>query len=279
MPGSDKPGLRFLWMASSHEREKWISLKATVELAMPSTVNSASRLYLILNEGSAFSGDTATLKAWALLLHIKEPYDVGLSIDVSERLLWLNQELERLKRQLRSTGLHEQRQDSVLKHIEQALSPVYLATDWNKVKQFLSADTVTSLQQWAKTLPETTNPIEQGDMEAILAQAEEIKGLLDSSALSEELKFLVSQHVKSIRRAIARYPIAGCRALKEGAYAAFGELTDIEEVLKENCNTPEISKLINVWDKLNQLANRATVEEKSIKRSRNPWIYFCPGSS
>ncbi|SCY05651.1 hypothetical protein SAMN05216420_102145 [Nitrosospira sp. Nl5] len=61
-------------------------------------------------------------------------------------------------------------------------------------------------------------------------------------------------------------------------YAASDELTDIEETRKENC-TPEISKLINVWDKLNQLANRATVEEKSIKSSGNPWIYFCPGSS
>lgn len=246
---------------------------------MQDLVNSASRLHLILDEGSALSGDTATLKAWALLLHMKEPYDVGLSIDVSERLLWLNQELEILKRQLPRAGIHEQRQDSVLKHIEQALSPVYLASDWKKVKQFLSADTITSLQQWAETLPETENPIEYEEMEAIHAQAEEIEGLLDSSALHEELKFLVSRHVKSIRRAIARYPISGCRALKEGAYVAFGELTDIEEALKESRNKPEISKLIDVWNKLNQLANRATVEEKTIKRSGNPWIYFCPDSS
>lgn len=246
---------------------------------MPDHINSASRLYSILDEGSAFSGDMATLKVWALLLHIKEPYDVGLSIDVSERLLWLNQELEILKRQLRNVGLHEQCQDSVLKHIEQALSPVYLATDWNKVKQFLSADTMTSLQQWAETLPGTENPIEQEDREAILAQAEEIEGLLDSSALPEELKFLVSRHVKSIWRAIAHYPVAGCRALKEGAYAAFGELTDIEETLKENRNTPEINKLIDVWNKLNRLAKDATVEEKTIKRSGNPWICFCPDSS
>lgn len=91
---------------------------------MPEHLNSASRLYRVLRQSTALPENTATLKAWASLFHLEEPYEVKLSIDVSERLLWLNQELEILTQQLRRDEVDKDGCAEASTHIEQALSPV-----------------------------------------------------------------------------------------------------------------------------------------------------------
>lgn len=244
----------------------------------PRYINPAVRLYPILHPGSTLPDNMATLKAWALLFHIGEPYDIGLSSDVSERLLWLNQELEALKRQLHSLKLDQEHREPILKHIEQALSPVYLATNWDAVKQFLSADTIAALQRWAEALLQVETPIDPEELQAILAQAEEMINALDSFTLAEELSLLIPQQVRSIRKAITRYPLSGARALKEATFTAYGELMDVEDRISENCHVPEIKKLIDIWQQTYLLASSAMVKERDVA-SRNPWKRFCPGFS
>ena len=242
---------------------------------MSKHLNSASRLYRILQQGAALPDNTATLKAWASLFHMEEPYGVKLSIDVSERLLWLNQELEILEQQLRDSSSEEESHAEALAHTGQALSPVYLPTNWGNVKQFLSAETLDSLASWIEILPEDETPLRQEELVAIRAQAEELESLLSSSTLDEKLKLLVSKHIESIRKALAGYSIVGVRALKTGAFSALGELIYVEQTIKENCDKPEVHKVIGVWEKIGQLANSATMEEGPAKTSKNPWMGFC----
>jgi hypothetical protein len=240
--------------------------------------NSASRLYLILQKGSELPNNMATLKAWASLFHMEEPYDVRLSIDVSERLLWLNQELEILKRQLDDSELDRESYAATLRHIEQALSTVYLATNWESVKQFLSADTLNPLASWAETFPETEIPVKQEELDEIRDQAQELEELFGSSTLTEELKVLVLQHVRLLRKALAGYPIVGGRALKAGTFSALGELVYNEQLIKENCGMPEIRQLVDAWEKTGLLAGRAMAGQGSVEKD-NPWTRFCRSSS
>ena len=122
--------------------------------------NPASRLYGLLEQGAALPGNMATLKAWALLFHMPEPYGVKLPTEVSERLLWLNQDLEVLEQQLAALKREDAKREDALKHIRQALSPVYFPTDWENVKQFLSAETLSALASWIEILPQDEKPIQ-----------------------------------------------------------------------------------------------------------------------
>jgi hypothetical protein len=121
-----------------------------MQTTMPKHSSAAARLHELLEKGSSLPGNTAVLKAWAVLFDIPEPYDVGLSVDVAERLVGLNQDLKRLW----NSGDAGDRPEPVLKHIEQALSPVYLGSNWEVVKQFLSSDTLATFKQWAEKLPD-----------------------------------------------------------------------------------------------------------------------------
>jgi hypothetical protein len=121
-----------------------------MQTTMPNHSNAGARLHELLGKGSSLPDNIAVLKAWAILFDIREPYDVGLSVDVAERLIGLNQDLKRL----RNSADVRDRPEQVLKHIEQALSPVYLGSNWEVVKQFLSPDTLGTFKQWAEKLPD-----------------------------------------------------------------------------------------------------------------------------
>jgi hypothetical protein len=77
-------------------------------------------------------------------------------VDVAERLVGLNQDLKRLQ----NLGNAPDRPQAILRHIEQALSPVYLSSNWEVVKQFLSPDDLTVFRQWAEALPKTEAALE-----------------------------------------------------------------------------------------------------------------------
>lgn len=247
--------------------------------------NAASRLYRLLEQGASLPDNTATLKAWASVFRMEEPYGVQLSIDVSERLLWLNQELEILEQQLAAFKPEDANRAEALTHIGQALSPVYLPTNWDNVKQFLSAETLNSLANWIEILSEDERSIQQEELEAIRVQTQELEPLLGSSTLDEKLKLLVSRQVKSIRKALDGYSIIGTRALKAAAFSALGELIYIEPTLKSHCDKPEVRKLIDVWEKISELADQALPIEGDIageeggRVRKNPWTALCPRSA
>jgi hypothetical protein len=133
--------------------------------------NTGARLYSILEKGSSLPDNMAVLKAWALLFDIHEPFDVELSVNVAERLVRLNQDLKGL----RNLGQAADRPEPALKHIEQALSPVYLGNNWEVVKQFLTLDTLASFKQWAEKSPGAETAIGQGELDAVPAQAQELR--------------------------------------------------------------------------------------------------------
>jgi hypothetical protein len=132
--------------------------------------NTGTRLYSLLEKGSSLPDNMAVLKAWALLFDIHEPFDVELSVNVAERLVRLNQDLKRL----RNSGQADDRPEPALKHIEQALSPVYLGNNWEVVKQFLTPDTLASLKQWSERSPDSETTMDQGELDDVRAQAQEL---------------------------------------------------------------------------------------------------------
>jgi hypothetical protein len=135
-------------------------IKQYGRITMEKNNNPASRLHRLLEQGAALPGNMATLKAWASLFHLPEPYGVELPTEVSERLLRLNQELEMLEQQLAGLKREDASRENVLKHIRQALSPVYFSTDWENVKQFLSTETLNALASWIEILSQDEKSIQ-----------------------------------------------------------------------------------------------------------------------
>lgn len=132
------------------------NMQPTMRPTMQNHSNAGARLYSILEKGSSLPDNMAVLKAWALLFDIHEPFGVELSVDVAERLVGLNQDLKRLQ----NLGNASDRPQAILRHIEQALSPVYLSSNWEVVKQFLPPDDLKVFRQWAEALPKAETAIE-----------------------------------------------------------------------------------------------------------------------
>jgi hypothetical protein len=63
-----------------------------------------------------------------------------------------------------------------------------------------------------------------------------------------------------------------------------GELIYIEPTLKSHCDKPEVRKLINIWEKISELADQALPIEGDIageeggRVRKNPWTALCPRS-
>ena len=161
---------------------------------------------------------------------------------------------------------------------------MYLPTNWDNVKQFLSAETLNSLASWIEILPEDEKSIQQEELNVIRAKAQELESLLGSSTLGEKLKLLVSRQVQSLEKAVAGYSIIGARALTAAAFSALGELIHMERTIQDNCDKPEVRKLIDMWEKLSKLADQALPIEGDMAGEegggirKNPWTTLCPSS-
>ena len=249
-------------------------LQLTMQTTMQNTSNAGVRLHRILEKGASLPGNMAVLKAWASLFDIDKPFDVELAVDVAERLVWLNQDLKHL----RDSGHPDEGMEPVLRHLEQALSPVYLSSNWEVVKQFLSSDGLRAFKEWAEALPETETAIDRDELSAIQAQAQELEADLNSSVVPEDFRPLMAEQIRSIQKAVSRYPLNGRRALQEAAFTAYGELAGAGDMLMRHCDIPEIATLVKLWRKVSLLTDKAAGKENIVRLQGDPWSHFCPDS-
>jgi hypothetical protein len=238
---------------------------------MPKNINSASRLDVLLRSIPDHPDNTQTLEVWASLFGINEQNQNKKSVAVSELLAAMYRELELVREQMLKASFSEHLYATSVTRIENALSTMLLPTTWNQVRQHLTPETFITLSFCGEILPDEETQIESSELTEIYEQIDELQASLANSQLPLRLRALIEHHISLIRRALAEYPIAGARALREAARTALGELIEVREDVASNREAPEISKLGAIWKSINKAADVALKAEKLAQLGQKAW--------
>lgn len=238
---------------------------------MAKNINSASRLHSILTQVTGSSPNATALVTWSSVFQINEGGDVKKAMLVSERLRWLHQELDILRSQMLNANISEKLYIAAFNNIEHSISPLLLPTTWNNGVQYLKPENLLALEFCSEILPDEENLIDAETLEEIRAMVQELEVMLETSVLPESLISLIRHHIKLIYCALDQYPIIGATALREAARTALGELVEAREIIKENSQAEEVSKLGSLWGKVNNAADIALKADKLSQLASKTW--------
>jgi len=238
---------------------------------MPKNINSASRLFSLLELTLGEGGNAPILDVWARLFVVKEPNAHRKAALVAERLGWVHRELGLVAEQMRESGYSDNLYVNAFSNIESAVSTLILPNQWSHAMQFLKPETLLALNFCSEILPDEESQISADELNQIRELVDELHLSLSTSEIPPRLILLIQHHVELIQRALAEYPVIGAKALREAARTGLGELIEIKETVKGNHDSPEISKLGATWRKVNEAADIALKSEKLAQIGQKAW--------
>ncbi len=241
---------------------------------MPKKINSAYRIHKIISSTTNQPPNSPTLGVWAIAFDIKESSGTKIGLKVAQRLDYLLYELTLMKNQLMKSDIEEDTYTSEIKHIELAIDPVYFNSTWNSVTQYLTPVTIKSLLIFSQSLPNEEIEITSDEINELFARLSELENFLENSTLPDRLIQLINNHIYLIREALYEYPIAGAKALIEARRAAYGEIIEVKDELKENKSAPEIKKHFEILKHFSNIADGAIRIEGviAIGKKAVPWL-------
>lgn len=242
---------------------------------MPLNRNSASRLYAFLISLPGHQDTTQNLSAWADALGIGESDTSRQARLVSERLATLSRELDHIREGMKSANFSSHLYTKALAAFDAAFSPMYLSSTWNHVRQQLKPEHMLALQFCGEILPDEEDEIQQADLDEISSLLAELESLAaKSDQIPERLRRLIETQVAQIRAAVASYKIAGAKVLREAVRASYGELVEAKDIITEHKNSPEVSKLAEVWRKVNAVADAALKVDGVVQLGQKAWLFI-----
>ena len=241
---------------------------------MPKKINSAYRIHKIISSTTNQPPNSPTLGVWAIAFDIKESSGTKIGLKVAQRLDYLLYELTLMKNQLMKSDIEEDTYTSEIQHIELAIDPVYFNSTWNSVTQYLTPVTIKSLLIFSQSLPNEEIEITSDEINELFARLSELENFLENSTLPDRLIQLINNHIYLIREALYEYPIAGAKALIEARRAAYGEIIEVKDELKENKSAPEIKKHFEILKHFSNIADGAIRIESviAIGKKAVPWL-------
>ncbi len=216
------------------------------------------------------------IEVWAKIFGIVEENKNKKAALVSERLRWMYRETENIHKQMRATGYSDHLYATAITDIEHALSTMILPGTWNQARQYLKRETILALDFCSEILPDEESQVSDEDIADIRMLVIELSELLQSSELPPRLIELIRHHIDLINGALDEYPISGAKTLREAGRTGLGELIEIEEAVKASSTTPEISKLGEVWKKVNAVVDTALKIEKFAQLGQRAWSVIGP---
>lgn len=238
---------------------------------MAQNLNSATRLHRLLQQAENHANDKQVMETWAKIFAITEPRANKRALLVAERLAAMLRELEQIQTQMRQADFSDSLYASALTNIEQCLSSMLLSGSWSQVKQYLQRETLIALAFCSEIIPDEESDISPGALTEISNLVGELRSSLLEADISPRLRKLIEHHIALIEGAIAEYPIAGAKAFREAARTGLGELIEVRDVLKEEKNSPPVSKLDTVWKRVNETADIALKAERISQLGQKAW--------
>lgn len=238
---------------------------------MPKHHNSATRLHALFSSLQSPSDQTQVLAGWVQAFSISESTTKRQAIEVARRLEAVSRELELVRVGMGKADYSASLYETAIAAFEEAASPMLLPHTWNNIRQHLTPQNLLALQFCSELLPDEESLISSQELEEILALVADLRVAAQSESIPPSLCALLLHHVELIERAIASYPIAGVKALREAAQTGLGELVEAKDAVAEHSKSEEVSKLARAWKKVSEVADGAIKLDKLVQVGHKAW--------
>jgi hypothetical protein len=242
---------------------------------MPHQRNSALRLHAFISALPHHADNTQVLSAWAKALAVETTDGNRQARLVTEQLSLLANEIDFVRHGMTQADFSQHLYASALSAMEAALSPMQLPGTWNSVRQYFKPEHLLALQFCSEILPDEEDEISQEDLSTIQALVAELEELANrSSDIPIRLRQLLLNQTANIRGALAGYRIAGAKALRDAVRSSYGELVEAKDVITAHKDSPEVSKLAEVWRKVNTVADTALKVDGFAQLGHRVWLFI-----
>jgi hypothetical protein len=240
---------------------------------MPQHRNSASRLHTLLRQLPNHTDNTQNLSAWASAFQITEPDGGRQARLVTEHLASISRELDYIRDAMRTASFSPHLYEPALSAVDTAISPLYLGNTWNHVKYQLKPEHLIALEFCGEILADEEDAVPPEDLEEIARLLAELEALLDGGdRLPGRLRELLERQTKELRVALAEYPIAGAKGLRNAVRSSYGELVEAKDLIAQHKEEPEVSKFGEIWRKINAVSNTALKIDGVAQLGQRAWL-------
>jgi len=242
---------------------------------MPHNRNFASRLHAFLTTLPQHADNTQVLSAWANAFVVEGADGTRQARLVTEQLSLLANEIDFIRAGMAQANFSQHLYSSTLSALEAALSPMQLPSTWTSVRQYFKPEHMLALQFCGEILPDEEDEISQEDLEGIQTLVTELEAFANTTSTAPvRLKRLLGSQAANIRGALAGYRIAGAKALRDAVRASYGELVEAKDIISEHRDSPEVSKLAEVWRKVNTVADTALKIDGVAQLGHRAWLFI-----
>ena len=232
---------------------------------MAKHINGVSRILGIIEPLVQVPDDQQTVMVWAKAFSIESGQVLKVAQVVATRLGCMQRELNAVSRSLAAKGLSEHLYSKALSDIESAISPMLLSTSWHNIKQYFPEANLVALRFCSEILPDEEAEISPDDLATICARVSELRELVTGAKLSDRVRDLILHQLDLIEQALAEYPIAGVKALREAFHRGVGEIVEANDALKTERDAPTVSKLGELWKTFFEILDKALKAEQAVQ--------------
>lgn len=222
--------------------------------------NGAKRLHDLMATWNGVAEGSSAIEHWASIFRMK---DASATWTVYDRVSLLMEEVQHLRVQLEAGPLSSQNYEPQLKRIERALAPSNIPHKAHAVKQYVTAEVLTTLRLCSDVLGDEEDALTEEDFAAIVSAVHDLEFALQEPTIPASLAAMIRRHVRLAEVAIAQYPLTGAKGLKEVLKTAVGDM--IVEGRPEDLRSEAGDLLTRMWGSVNALADRAIRTENLIQ--------------
>jgi hypothetical protein len=213
---------------------------------MPKNINSAFRIYQIMEKARLSDGGKSVHNMWLDVFEIKEG-GMKASHGVSENLSLVNLEMENVIKMMSEANFSSDIYRPYFDKLLNVINPQNLSQQWNQLRTHnLTEATMIVVRYCSEILPNEEDLLSEAEIQELELSVDQLLEKIKNGSLPNSLKAIVEKNLKNIKRHLNKYGICGSQVLKDVASEIIPVILENSQVIKEN----EASEEIGMWEKI-----------------------------
>lgn len=170
---------------------------------------------------------------WAKALDIQDGDNIERHYRVVALLSTLRDEVRLAQAAAAHTSVRPIKYQAAFEAVHNALNLDYLTGSFDAIHSHIRPDVLSTLSILADIIPNDGAPVDQEELNSIVAQLEELERDIENADLPEEARRFFLSQIRILLTAIRRYPIVGSKAFQEALGFFFAAVAQNQEAVRQ----------------------------------------------
>lgn len=215
---------------------------------MPKNVNSAYRVYSILEVAARQNINVSALEAWASTFSVPGTSSPRRNVFIAQLLGLLHDQIEDAHRKMVTSPYSPSLYQSAFSSIGQVIKIEGLSQYWRDFAPYLNSTTMQALVFCSEVLPNEEALIDEQGLAYLAKELQDLKIRLGKSDLPDDVKAFILLQVQIIENALLEYIISGRKVFTEALVRAAAEAAEDPDLATRSTSTDEFATLKKVWN-------------------------------